>query len=239
MTGAAINAAGIVAGGIFGLAVKKTMSARYQAMAKILLGAATVWLGVRLTWQSLNGSAMQCLKGLCIVLLAMVLGKMLGRVLGLQGFSNSVGQYATKAMAGSDPARKFNDGFLVSTALFCAGPLAFLASAQEGLTGFSPLFIVKAGTDGLATMAFCATFGWSPVLSAIPVLAFEGAMIRLVQAIEPFFHRYPQPMIDSINATDGLLVFCVALLILELRKIRVAEYLPSLVIAPLLTRWLW
>ena len=122
---------------------------------------------------------------------------------------------------------------------FCAGPLAILASVQEGLNGFSPLFVVKAGTDGLATMAFCTAFGWGALVSAIPVLAFQGMLIRGTQALEPMLHNQPWPLLDAINATDGLLIFCVALIILEIKKIRVAEYLPSLVLAPLLMRWLW
>jgi uncharacterized protein len=241
MIGAVINCAGIVAGGVCALAVKKPVPNRFQLFAKIVLGVLTVWFGLQLTWRSLNGSVAQVLKELGIVMLAMALGKLAGRMLRLQEFSNSIGRYATRALAPDGKEKRSSDGFLLATALFCAGPLAILASVQEGLseTGFSPLFLVKAGTDGLATMAFCATFGWGPLLSAIPVLAFQGLLIRCVQALEPALHHQTRPLIDSINATDGLLIFCVALIILELKKVRVAEYLPSLVLAPLLLRWLW
>jgi len=239
MIGAVINSAGIVAGGVCALAIKKPITNRYQLAAKIVLGIYTVWFGLQLTWKSLNGSVTQVLKELCIVMLAMTIGKLAGRMLRLQEFSNSIGQYATRSLAADGKQKRFSDGFLLATALFCAGPLAILASVQEGLNGFSPLFLVKAGTDGLATMAFCATFGWGAVVSAIPVLAFQGLLIRSVQALEPMLHNQPWPLIDSINATDGLLIFCVALIILEVKKIRVAEYLPSLILAPLLMRWLW
>jgi uncharacterized membrane protein YqgA involved in biofilm formation len=157
----------------------------------------------------------------------------------LQKFSNSIGQYATRALAANGKEKRFSDGFLLATALFCAGPLGILASVQEGLNDFSPLFLVKAGTDGLATMAFCATFGWGALVSAVPVLAFQGLLIRCVQALEPMLRNQPWPLLDAINATDGLLIFCVALIILEVKKVRVAEYLPSLILAPLLMRWLW
>jgi uncharacterized membrane protein YqgA involved in biofilm formation len=241
MIGAVINSAGIVAGGACALAVKKPVPARFQLVAKILLGVYTVWFGLQLTWKSLNGSAGQILKQLCIVLLAMSVGKLTGRLLGLQALSNSIGQFATRSLAAQGPRNRFNDGFLVATALFCAGPLAIFASVQEGLSDFhfSPLFLVKAGTDALATMEFCAAFGWGPVVSAIPVLAFEGCLIRLVQTVEPMLRHQASPLIDSINATDGLLIFCVALIVLEVRKVRVTEYLPSLIVAPLLMRWLW
>jgi hypothetical protein len=239
MIGAVINSAGIVAGGVCALAIKKPVPNRLQLAAKIALGICTVWFGLQLTWKSLNGSVAQVLKELGIVLLAMALGKLAGRMLRLQEFSNSIGQYATRSLAAEKKEKRFSDGFLLATALFCAGPLAILASVQEGLNGFSPLFLVKAGTDGLATMAFCATFGWGALVSAIPVLAFQGCLIRGVQALEPMLHNQPWPLIDSINATDGLLIFCVALIVLEVKKVRVAAYLPSLILAPLLMRWLW
>jgi hypothetical protein len=239
MIGAVINSAGIVAGGACALAIKKPVPNRFQLAAKIVLGIYTVWLGLQLTWRSLNGSVAQVLKALCIVMLAMALGKLAGRMLRLQEFSNSIGQHATRSLAAEGKEKRFSDGFLLATALFCAGPLAILASVQEGLNGFSPLFLVKAGVDGLATMAFCATFGWGALVSAIPVLAFQGCLIRCVQALEPMLRNQPWPLIDSINATDGLLIFSVALIVLEVKKVRVAEYLPSLILAPLLMRWLW
>ena len=75
--------------------------------------------------------------------------------------------------------------------------------------------------------------------SAIPVLALEGALIRGARLLEPFMRGQPRPLIDAINAVDGLLIFCVAMIILELKKIQVADYYPSLLFAPLLAWWLW
>jgi len=239
MIGAFINSIGIVAGGLIALSLKKTVPNRFQLAIKIVLGIYTAWFGLQLTWKNLNGSLGQILKELCIVMLAMALGKLIGRLLHLQEFSNSIGKYATRSLLAEHKEIQFSDGFLLATALFCAGPLAILASVQEGLNGFSPVFVVKAATDGLATMAFCATFGWSALVSAIPLLAFQCSLIRLVRALEPMLHNQPWPLIDSINATDGLLIFCVALIILEVKKVRVADYLPSLLLAPLLIRWLW
>jgi uncharacterized membrane protein YqgA involved in biofilm formation len=239
MTGAMINAAGIVVGGVGALIARRPIPAIYQLALKIILGVSTMWFGLKLTWSSLNGSIAQGAKELCIVLLAMTLGKMAGKLIRLQKLSNSVGQYATSVLTAPTAHKRFSDGFVMATALFCAGPLAVLASVQEGLNGFSPVFLVKAATDGLATYAFCAKFGWGALVSAIPVLALEGALIRGVQLLEPFLRGRPWPLIDAVNAVDGLLIFCVAMIILELKKIQVADYYPSLLFAPLLAWWLW
>ena len=239
MTGAWINAGGIVAGGLWGLAVRKPIPSPYPQALKIILGVLTVYSGLKLTWVSWNGNFRQLLAELGIVTLAMALGKLIGKLLRLQALSNSIGRHATQTMAVPAGPNRFNDGFLIATGLFCAGPLALLGSIPEGLNGFSPVFVVKAGIDGLATYAFCERFGWGVILSAVPVLALESAMIRGAQILEPVLRARPAPLLDSINATDGLLIYCVAMIILGLKKIEVADYFPSLALAPLLTWWLW
>jgi uncharacterized membrane protein YqgA involved in biofilm formation len=239
MNGAWINAAGIVVGGALGLAARKPIPGPYPLALKIILGVLTVWYGLKLTWVSLNGSFRQLLAELGLVILAMALGKLTGKLLHLQKLSNSIGRHATKMLSAPSGPGRFNDGFLLATGLFCVGPLALLASVQEGLNDFSPVFMVKAGIDGLATWAFCERFGWGAILSVIPVLALENALIRGGQLLEPVLRAQPKPMLDAINATDGLLIFCVAMIILGLKKIEVADYFPSLALAPLLTWLLW
>ncbi len=239
VSGASINAIGIVVGGVCGLAVRKPIPEPYPQALKIIFGVLSMYYGLKLTWVSLNGSFRQVLAELGIVILAMALGKLTGKLLHLQKLSNSLGRHATKAMSTPPSARRFNDGFLVATGLFCAGPLALLASVQEGLTGVSPVFAIKAGIDGLATYAFCERFGWGVILSAVPVLALESALIRGGQLLAPVLRARPTPMLDAINATDGLLIYCVAMIILGLYRIEVADYFPSLALAPLLVWWLW
>ena len=241
MVGALINSGGIVLGGILGLVVKKPVSEANQGRARILVGVFTVWFGLTMTLSNLSGSVGHFLKLLVLVLLAMVLGKMVGRLLRLQKLSNAAGQYATRMMNAAPPGTaRFNEGFQVATALFCVAPLAILGSVTEGLNGsYSKVLCVKAVMDGLATMAFTRSFGWGAIMSAIPVLAWQGTIIRATALLESPLQHQGAPLLDAINATDGLLTFSVALIVLQIRKVAVAEYLPSLALAPLLTKWLW
>ena len=87
--------------------------------------------------------------------------------------------------------------------------------------------------DGLATMGFVSIFGWGVMLAALPVLALQGSVtLACAQFLKPFLEAHR--LVDPLNATGGLLVFTVALVILELKKIELADYLPSLAFAPLL-----
>ena len=239
MLGSILNAAGIIIGGIAGLMFRGQISATHQNFLKLALGAFTMFAGIRLTWQSVNGSAAQVGKQIFCAFLALILGRVLGRLLRLQKFSNRIGESAraqiSRVAAGHKPA--WGDGFNTCAALFCAAPLAVLGAVTDGLTGnFLPLAI-KAVMDGLAAMGFAAMFGWSVAAAALPVFVYQGTLTLVCGLIAaPFLEQHG--LLDSVNAVSGLLMVFVAVVIFELRKVELADYLPAIAIAPLLA-WLW
>lgn len=238
MIGTFLNVAGILVGGLMGLTRRKPLGPATESYFKVVLGALTVFYGLRLTWVSISGSAFEVLKQLTIVVVALGLGRLAGRGLRLQRMSNRVGQSARARISDARPddPERFGKGFQTCAALFCAAPLGILGSVQEGLSltdYFYPLAI-KAVMDGLASMGFVSLFGRGVLLSALPVLALQGTMTLLVaRLLEPILSHHN--LTNSVNAVGGLLVFCVALVILGLKRIELADYLPSLVTAPLLT----
>ena len=238
MVGTIINAAAILTGGVAGLTAKKQIPVAHQTALKILLGAFTVYVGLSATWQGLNGGFLHVLKQLTIVLLALMLGNLTGKLLRIQKSLNRLGQFAKRKIseaAANNPGRT-SDGFVTCSILFCVTPIAVLGSLQDGLSDNFKTLAVKAVMDGLAAMAFVTTFGGGAVLSVVPLVACQGTITLLAKLAQPWLARYS--LLDPINATAGLLVFCVALIIFELKKIELADYLPSLLFAPLLT-WLW
>lgn len=240
MIGTILNVAGILVGGIVGLARRKPLGTASESYFKVVLGALTVFYGLRLTWVSISGSFFEVLKQLAIVILAMSIGKLLGRALRLQKLSNRVGRKARERISttGHDDPQRFSKGFQTCAALFCAAPLGLLGSVQEGLSlseYFYPLAI-KAVIDGLATLGFVSLFGPGVLLSAVPVLALQGTLtLMCARVLEPILSLYN--LVNSVNAVGGLLVFCVALVMLGLKRIELADYLPSLLVAPLITLW--
>ncbi len=232
MFGVAINAAGVFIGGIIGLFWKQQLSAEKERLLRAWMALAMICIGLYLTWKNVSGSFVSILKQIFIVLISMSLGKILGRLLRLQKISNAAGRYASEKMKGASPNR-FNDGFIVATILACVNPLGLFASAHEAFGGFSAAFVAKAFVDGLAAMSFVPLFGWGVILSAIPVLAFQGTLVLLLRMLEPWLHSHG--LVESVLATDGLLIFSVSLVIMNVKKIELADYLPSLAVAPLIT----
>ncbi|MEI9961890.1 MAG: DUF554 family protein [Limisphaerales bacterium] len=164
MTGAFLNAIGILIGALFGLAMRQPLSAHTQNFFKNALGVATVFFGLRLVWVSVNGTFLSCVKQLFIVALAVVLGNWLGKLLCLQKISNRFGHYAGNIITSTRPdqKRKAIDGFIACAILYCAAPLGLLGAVTDGLSDYFFLLALKAVMDGLAMTGLVKTFGWFP-----------------------------------------------------------------------------
>jgi len=238
ITGTVLNAVGILIGSLLGLMLSRQFSAPSQLAWRGVMGIVTIIIGLRLAWTGLNGSSLQILRGLVVLVLALMAGRLTGRLLHIQKGLNRLGQYAGGrfAQVRRDDPNRFNEGFVVCAVLFCAGPLGIIGAVQDGLMGNWQPLAVKMVMDGLAAMGFVTVYGSAGVaLSAVPVFVYQGTITLLVHRLEPFLQQ--NHLLDSVNAVSGMLVFCVAMVILELKKIELGDYLPSLAMAPLIT-WL-
>ncbi|MBM3875804.1 MAG: DUF554 domain-containing protein [Verrucomicrobia bacterium] len=236
--GTAINAAGILLGGVLGLTFARQIPESWQLRIRALLALFIIYAGLSLTWKGVNGPFGQVAKQMGIVMLALVLGNATGRLLRLQRGMNALGRYARERFAKADPANKqFSEGFVTCTLVFCLGPMAILGPMEDALS--TPhtmrILLIKTVMDGLATMGFVAAMGWGPILSVIPVVAYQGSITLLATALEPYLRH--QDLLDAVNATGGLIVFTISLVVLEVKRVELANYLPSLLWAPLLTWW--
>ena len=118
--------------------------------------------------------------------------------------------------------------------MFCAAPLGIVGALEDGLLRcFQPLG-VKAVMDGLASLSFARMFGWTASLSAVPVAAFLSGLTLLGDRIEPWLGA--QNLLGVVHATAGLLLTYVALVIFEVKKVEIGNYLPALVVAPALMK---
>ena len=239
MTGAFLNALGILLGGLFGLARSTPLSARTQDFFRRALGVAAVYSGLRLVWLHINGTFLTCVKQIFIALIALTIGHWIGKLLRLQTLSNHLGRHAS-GLISAVPAGKPRppaDGFKACTILFCAAPLGVLGAVTDGLGEDYYLLAVKAVMDALATASFVKIFGWPAALSAFPVYAVLGAITLAGRLCTRTLLAAPG-LADSVMVTGGLTACVVALVIFEVRKVALANYLPGLLIAPLLTRLL-
>jgi hypothetical protein len=130
------------------------------------------------------------------------------------------------------PYGDFVRGFMTASLLFCIGPIAILGSIQAGLSGDTSLLIIKSVLDGFAAMTFASTLGVGVLFSAFMVLFYQGTITLLAAQLNAIVSK---PMMAELTATGGVLLLGIAISnLLEIKKIRVGNFLPALIIAPLI-----
>ena len=237
MLGTLINAGAILLGGLLGTATRFEVSMRRQQFIKVLLGVATVWFGLRLVWIGLaSGTAKYFFYQLIIVLIAMVLGHLIGKLCRIQAMMNRIGQNAKAKLerVGKEGKKAANDGFLAATMLFCAAPLGIVGALEDGMLRYWAPLAIKGVMDCLAALSFARMFGWMAMLSAVPVGAFLYALTLLGAAIEPWLTTHQ--LIGVFHASAGLIMTYIALVIFEVKKVEIGNYLPALAVAPALMK---
>ena len=235
MIGAFLNALGILAGALYGFTARQPLSLRAQNFFKAALGAGTVWFGLRLIAENVHGTFFAGVKQLATAGLGVVLGYWLGKLLHLQKLSNRLGHHAANLLlaAQKKPPGQSADGLVAASLLFCAAPLGIVGAVADGLSGYYFLLLLKAGMDGLAMVSFIKLFRWPVALAALPVLLFlHGLTLAVHHGVQPWLGQLG--LVPSVQLAAGLITCIVALVIFEVRRVELANYLAGLVVAPLL-----
>ena len=227
MTGTILNTATIILGGLVGLRFGKLLSEKARETIIIGLGLFTIGISVSMFLETNNS---------LIVLGGILIGGLLGEYLGIEDRINNLGEILeakfSNNQSSSQARRDFVGGFLASSILFCTGPMAILGAIQDGLTGDFQLLAIKSVMDGFAAFAMASTLGIGVIFSGPMVLIYQGFFSLLAVQLQDIM---TPEMVAELTATGGLLLIGLAISsLLKIKPIRVGNFLPSLVISPLI-----
>ena len=225
MTGTFLNIATVIIGGIIGLIFGARIPDKLKATVIAGMGLFTAAMGAQMFMKTGNP---------LIVLGALLIGSLLGEWMriedGLQNLGKILEQRFSKE--GDDGSNKFVRGFLTASLLFCVGPMTILGSIQDGLTGDYNLLAVKSVLDGFAALAFTSTLGAGVMFSTIVILVYQGGISLLAAQLDAIVTN---AMMNELTATGGVILIGLAISsLLEIKKIRVGNMLPGLLIAPVI-----
>jgi uncharacterized membrane protein YqgA involved in biofilm formation len=225
MTGTIINVAAIVVGGLLGIFLGRRLSDNLKNTVIAGIGLFTTAVGFQMFLRTENP---------LIVLGAIILGALLGEWLKIEEKIQALGIWLEKKVAGESVGGSsyFVRGFLSASILFCTGPMAVLGSISDGLRGDFLTLSIKSVLDGVISIAFASTLGMGVTFSALPVLAYQGGISLAASKLDTIISA---TMMNELTATGGILLMGVGISsILEIKKIQVGNFLPAIVIAPLL-----
>lgn len=232
LTGTFLNVATVLIGTLIGLALGTRMPPRMQASLTTGLGLFTVLIGLSMGLRIFTDPAARAGDDLA-VLAAVLLGVAIGEMLRLHDGLEWLGGWFQRRLARGDRPSRIAEGFVTASLVFCVGPLTILGSLANGLTGDIQLLAIKALLDGVASIAFAAALGAGVALSAITVLVVQGGIAGAALLLRDVMD---EPTILAITASGGVILLGVALRLLDLKAVRVASFLPALLLAPLFVR---
>lgn len=236
MTGTLINVVTVLLGSSVGTLLGARLPSKIRETVLTGLGLVTLVIGMQMAFQTAN---------MLILLGSLLVGGILGEwwdiEAGLDRFGGWLearvthmtggrGEEVASGDDGLDPRQRFIQGYVTASLVFCVGPLTILGSIQDGLTGDYTLLAIKSMLDGFAALAFSASLGVGVAFSIVTILIYQGGLSLLAAQAEAYL---TDPMITEMTAVGGVLIFAIGISsLLQLKKIRVANYLPALVIAP-------
>ena len=222
-TGVIVNTGTVLAGSLLGLLFKKGIPEKVSRAVMIALGLFTLYIGV--------DGALGTQSPL-IVVGSLVLGAIVGTLLNIDGAINRLGLWAErKFKRGDGETVSIAEGFMTASLLFCVGAMTVNGAIEAGVKGVNTLFFTKALMDLVSSTMLASGLGFGVMLSAVFVLVFQGLLVLLAGWIAPVL---TPAAIAEMTAAGSLIMVALGLNLLGVTKIKVADYLPAIVFAPVI-----
>lgn len=230
-SGTWINIITVLLGTLLGVSIRGRLPQTIQQVITQGLGLFTLFLGFTLASSMLKAKAGP-IDGIILGLLAMVVGGVIGESLNLEAQLTNLGDWLKDRCRGTG---RFTEGFVISSLLFCIGPITIVGCLNNGLSGNSNLLTVKAVMDGFASIAFSSIYGIGVGFSIVPILIYQGGLSLFAGLLA---QSLPDPTIDPrvhlVSGVGGLMVVGIGLNLLEVARLRVSSFLPALILGPVL-----
>lgn len=226
MTGTILNVVTVLIGATIGVLLGARFPEKVRQTVMAGLGIMTLIVGVSM---AIPGNAL-------IVLFSLLIGGILGEVLDIDGKLNALGRWLEARFSRGEQAGNFTKGFVTASLVFCVGPMTILGSIQDGLVGDYRLLAIKSLLDLFAGLAFASTLGIGVAFAGVTVFIVQGGIALLSMLVGSSLGAITRetPWVVQMTATGGAVIIGISLLLLDLKKIRVANFTPAILIAPLI-----
>lgn len=231
--GTIINVAAIVAAGLLGAAAGRLLNERLQDGLAKAAGVCVLFIGIAGAMQgmlALDGGVLASGRSLFVVS-SIVAGTLIGEIADVDGLVRRFGGWL-KRKTGNASDRSFVDAFVTASVTVCVGAMAVVGAVEDGMLGDISILCTKAILDFVIILVMTCSLGRGCAFSAIPVGLFQGSVTALSVLIRPLM---TDSALAGLSLVGSILIFCVGVNLVWNTKLRVANMLPAIIIAPLLT----
>ncbi len=222
MFGVIVNVITVILGSCIGLLFKKGIPEKVSTAAMVGLGACTLYIGI-------SGSL--CGENVLIAIASIVLGVIAGTLSNIDGAVNRLAKAVETKFKKDNKGISFAEGLVTATLLFCVGSMTVTGSIQAGLTGDNSVLITKATLDFVSSMMLASSLGLGVLLSSVSVLVIQGGLVLLAGLIAPFMST---GAINEMTCVGSILIIMIGTNLMGITKIKVADFLPAILFAPII-----
>lgn len=227
--GTVINVTAIICGGLLGLNFGHLLKARVQETLMVACGLGTMFLGIAGAVEKMlviKQGGLTSTSSLMMIL-SLAIGGLLGELLNLEGYFEAFGHFLKHKTGNSkDPA--FTKAFVDASLVVCIGAMAIVGAINDGIYHKPETLIAKSILDFVIVMVMTSAEGRGCIFSFVSVGILQGSITLLAHFIRPIM---TSAALSNISLVGSILIFCVGLNLLWEKKVRVANFLPSLVVA--------
>ncbi|MFN3705189.1 MAG: DUF554 domain-containing protein [Thermoflexales bacterium] len=231
MTGTLINIVTVLVGTALGATLGNRLPPRMRATVLDGVGLSTLGYAILNMVDAMANQQNVPFKFI-VVLLAMLVGGVVGEWLDLDAALQRFGGWIERRFAQQSDAERtarFIRGFVSASLVFCVGPMTILGALRDGLNGDYSLLAIKSTLDGFTSLAFATSMGVGVGFSILTIIVVQGSISLLAGALQSLF---TPPILSVLSATGAVLVAGIGLNLLAVKSIRLANFLPALVIGP-------
>ncbi|MDO5095546.1 MAG: DUF554 domain-containing protein [Peptostreptococcaceae bacterium] len=225
LLGAIVNALTIIVGGLLGTYARHIIPERHSKLIMTCLQIVVATIGIKFAISTDN---------VLVVIISLAIGALIGESIDLDRKMQQLGECIQKRLKSKE--HDVAAGFVTTTLIYCVGSMAILASIDSGMKGEHDIHFTKAIIDGIAAIFFASSMGIGVALSGISVLLYQGALTLLANVIAPYLG---EAVMTEMSATGGVMLIALAMSMLEIKQIKVANLLPALFVSVLLMLTGW
>lgn len=220
LLGSFLNALFIIVGALLGRLFKNIPESMQQTVM-VIIGLVVAVLGIQMGLESSN---------FIVIVISLVIGTVIGEWLDLEGKFNRFGHWVETLFGKRVQQGTIAEGFVTASLIFVIGSMAIIGALDSGLRNDHNVLITKGIIDGFMAIILASTLGIGVLLSAIPVLLYQGAIALFAGVISTYIPSEALDLfIKEMTATGGVMILAIGLNIAGLTKIRVANLLPAIV----------
>ena len=227
MIGVFVNVATVLLGSAVGLLFRKGIPERISKALMLAIGLCTLYIGID---GALEGSQT------IVLILSMVFGTLIGTLIDIDDKINRIGLFIEKKLKREGDRSSIAEGFMTGCLLFCVGAMTIVGSLNAGLTGDNTLIFTKSILDLISSCLLASTLGIGVMFSALFVLVVQGGLVLLAGLLQNVLTD--QALIAELTCAGSVMIIALGLNLLGVTKLKVANFLPALLLVPLFYK-LW